>query len=224
MQRLKERKAITLIALVITVIVLLILAGITISLTIGQDGIILRAQEAGKNYIAAQENENVQLGQLVNEADSIITGQSRGDGNVATQATGIKTDTYIYNIREVTSIYEIISSMEGFTKTTDENNKISEYLSYSDEEGYTVLKEGWYFVNMRTYIQATSAADVLVNFNINGTEIAHCFSWASKSNASGEYNSFSIYLAEGDKIYFSARAAGSTATSRKVQAWCYPMF
>ena len=47
--------AISLIALVITIIVLLILAGITISLTVGQDGILKRAQEAGKNYTNAAD-------------------------------------------------------------------------------------------------------------------------------------------------------------------------
>ena len=53
----KGQKGITLVALVITIIVLLILAGITISLTLGQNGIINRAQEAGKNYSDAQKAE-----------------------------------------------------------------------------------------------------------------------------------------------------------------------
>ena len=42
----KQVKGITLIALVVTIIVLLILAGVAISLTIGQNGIITRAQTA----------------------------------------------------------------------------------------------------------------------------------------------------------------------------------
>ena len=43
----KNTRGITLVALIITVIVLLILAGITINLTIGQDGLLKRAQETG---------------------------------------------------------------------------------------------------------------------------------------------------------------------------------
>lgn len=58
---LKGQKGITLVALVITIIVLLILAGITISLTIGQDGILKRAEEAGTNYTNAARYENQQL-------------------------------------------------------------------------------------------------------------------------------------------------------------------
>lgn len=43
---LKENKGITLVALVVTIIVLLILAGVTISLVVGQNGIITRARQA----------------------------------------------------------------------------------------------------------------------------------------------------------------------------------
>lgn len=57
----KTKKGITLIALVITVIVLLILAGITINLTIGQDGIINRAQEAGVKNEEATAREKLEL-------------------------------------------------------------------------------------------------------------------------------------------------------------------
>ena len=52
-----KNKGITLVALVITIIILLILAGITLNLTLGQNGIITRAQEAGKNYMDAAERE-----------------------------------------------------------------------------------------------------------------------------------------------------------------------
>ena len=44
-------KGITLIALVVTIIVLLILAGVAINLTIGDNGIITRAQQAKKQQI-----------------------------------------------------------------------------------------------------------------------------------------------------------------------------
>lgn len=69
---LKGQKGITLVALVITIIVLLILAGITISLTLGQDGILKRAEEAGENYTNAATYENTQLKELDNTANAII--------------------------------------------------------------------------------------------------------------------------------------------------------
>ena len=67
--QMNPKRGITLVALVITIIVLLILAGITISLTIGQNGIITRAQEAGKNYLEAQNKELADLADLEEQLD-----------------------------------------------------------------------------------------------------------------------------------------------------------
>lgn len=72
MKRFNKEKGITLVALVVTVIILLILAGITITLTLGDKGIINMAKEAGKNYQDAQEYEQALLGNLTNEATNII--------------------------------------------------------------------------------------------------------------------------------------------------------
>ena len=51
----KKQKGITLVSLVITIIVLIILAGISIHALVGQSGIITRAQQAKENIILAQE-------------------------------------------------------------------------------------------------------------------------------------------------------------------------
>ena len=67
-------RGITLIALVITIIILLILAGITINLTVGQRGILTRAQEAGRNYQEAARKEDEDLSKFLGEADNIIVG------------------------------------------------------------------------------------------------------------------------------------------------------
>ena len=46
----KQNKGLTLIALVITIIVLLILAGVSIALTIGNDGILTKASTVELTY------------------------------------------------------------------------------------------------------------------------------------------------------------------------------
>ncbi|MEI3392072.1 MAG: type II secretion system protein [Clostridia bacterium] len=56
-----ENKGITLIALVVTIIVLLILAGISVSMLTGQNGILNRASEAKEKTAAAQKEENETL-------------------------------------------------------------------------------------------------------------------------------------------------------------------
>ncbi len=67
-----KEKGITLIALVITIIVLLILAGVTINLTLKEGGIFSRAQLAVQNYANAQDKELVALEQFETEVDDRI--------------------------------------------------------------------------------------------------------------------------------------------------------
>ena len=69
---LKGQKGITLVALVITIIVLLILAGVTITLTLGENGIFKTAEKAGENYTQAQREELERLKSFQNTLDGVI--------------------------------------------------------------------------------------------------------------------------------------------------------
>ena len=60
-QKLKESKGITLIALVITIIVLLILAGVTIATLTGDNGILTKAGYAKTQTEQAKEDENLKI-------------------------------------------------------------------------------------------------------------------------------------------------------------------
>ena len=57
----RDSKGITLIALVITIIVLLILAGVTIATLTGDNGILTRATESKEQTELADEKEKVEL-------------------------------------------------------------------------------------------------------------------------------------------------------------------
>ncbi len=60
---LKGQKGITLVALVVTIIVLIILAGVSIALVLGDNGIVQKAKDAKQNYAwGANETD----GQLLN--------------------------------------------------------------------------------------------------------------------------------------------------------------
>jgi len=63
-QKLKESRGITLIALVITIIVLLILAGVTINMVLGEDGIIAQAKAAQQAQNQAEKDEQDALEDL----------------------------------------------------------------------------------------------------------------------------------------------------------------
>ena len=76
----KQAKGITLIALVVTIVVLLILAGVSLSLVIGNDGIMKRAKEAKNRYAEAQTNDEKQLNELANGIDEMETGIKKVDG------------------------------------------------------------------------------------------------------------------------------------------------
>ena len=85
-----RERGITLIALIITIIVLLILAGVTINLTLGENGIFRTAEMAGKNYTQAQEQELAGLANFENEINNIIagTGNNGESGTDTPEATG----------------------------------------------------------------------------------------------------------------------------------------
>ena len=61
MKGLEKNKGITLVALVVTIIVLIILAGVSISLVLGQDGVVQKAKAGRDNYAEAARVENEQL-------------------------------------------------------------------------------------------------------------------------------------------------------------------
>ena len=75
----KQEKGITLIALVVTIVVLLILAGVSLSLVLNNNGVISRAKEAKNRYAEAQTNEEKQLNEVsdwIKEAVGDTTGGS----------------------------------------------------------------------------------------------------------------------------------------------------
>ena len=75
-------KGITLIALVVTIIVLLILAGVARNLTIGQNGIFSRAHDAAGTWRNAESNEQLAMGELGEWMDSVS-----GESNDETEPT-----------------------------------------------------------------------------------------------------------------------------------------
>ena len=71
-QTTKETSGITLIALVVTIVVLLILAGITISLVFSENGIIAKAKEAAEKANQAAINEQRQMNEVAGYLDNML--------------------------------------------------------------------------------------------------------------------------------------------------------
>ncbi len=66
-----KNKGITLIALIITIIILLILAGVTINLILGENGLFRTAQKAGEDYEKAGAREKLEAVLVELQADKI---------------------------------------------------------------------------------------------------------------------------------------------------------
>lgn len=70
----KNELGITLIALVVTIVILLILSGITINMLLGEGGIIKTAQDAKNTWKGAVTNEQEAIQNLVNELNEVMGG------------------------------------------------------------------------------------------------------------------------------------------------------
>ena len=125
---------ITLVALVVTIVVLLILAGVTITALLGDDGIIKKAQDAAdlmNNAIQSEQNDmNVLLNELDEAINSMGTGGTTPGENTEEPGGDEPSVPQIPEGLEVGS--EVTYSPSG---TYDWNN---EYAS-SDQTGITTL-------------------------------------------------------------------------------------
>ncbi len=80
----KNKKGITLVALVVTIVVLLILAGISLSLILGNYGVITKANEGRANYANASVEEQEMLNTTSEWIDNYAAGKegAGGGGNL----------------------------------------------------------------------------------------------------------------------------------------------
>ena len=76
----KKERGITLIALVVTIVVLLILAGVSISLVLNNNGVISKAKDAKNQYAEAQTNDEKQLNEVSDWIDTKV-GDTTGGGS-----------------------------------------------------------------------------------------------------------------------------------------------
>ncbi len=120
----KEQKGVTLIALVITIIVLLILAGVSIAMLTGDNGILTKAQSAGSETAISEIKEQVTL--AINE---ILMN--------ASDTTNTTTNTTSYQKATLANVVAVINinTKEG-TATANGDDKIT--YKYSDKDSYTV--------------------------------------------------------------------------------------
>lgn len=78
----KQAHGITMISLVVTIIILIILAGITLNLTVGENGLISQAQKAKENMEIAKIKEEEQMNQLYEQMETGESGYLPDKGTI----------------------------------------------------------------------------------------------------------------------------------------------
>ena len=137
----KREKGITLIALIVTIIVLLILAGVTISLVVGNQGIIGKTKDATLKYTQRQAEEQVALLMQEYTIDNAEKGTTLDDFLKVKKEDGTITDYKVNNdgTAEITKDgYNVKVSdnrVTGSTKVADSGNKGTTGGSSGSESG-----------------------------------------------------------------------------------------
>ena len=134
----KKERGITLIALVVTIIVLIILAGVSINLVFGNLGIVTKAKEAKRMQEQAELNEQIALGKLSNEIDKEIN----GTGTPTDSPTGVSTikelrDSGEFMKKETTAIdsdKNLIKIPKGFKIAEDSGKNVTEGVVIEDND------------------------------------------------------------------------------------------
>ena len=126
-----NQTGITLIALVVTIVVLLILAGVSINALFGDSGIINKAKDAQNKMNQAAENDQKGINELSNWLDSKINGNSGGNTTGGNTTGG-----------DDTSTTQKISTLVG--KVVDKNTKAED--AYGNKitipKGFKVVAHG----------------------------------------------------------------------------------
>ena len=138
----QNNKGITLIALVITIIVLLILAGVSIALVTGDNGLLKQATRAGAETQVAEAKEMaiMDVSALVAQyyEDRYVNKQSTGTtGTTATAyvKANLKNKAGYYEFESTTGVITLTPLKDDGTqvKGTLDTTKNNAYIDWSDE-------------------------------------------------------------------------------------------
>ena len=130
----KNNKGITLVALVVTIVVLLILATVSINLVLGDNGIVKKAQDAKTKSAEASENDLKGMNGLVSEMEGALagngsTGSGSGNGNTGSGNNFVKKNT------EVTYPGGNVWIPEGFKISKDSASTVQGGVVIEDKDG-----------------------------------------------------------------------------------------
>ena len=166
---LRKEKGITLVALVITIIVLLILAGVTIAMVVGDNGILTRARQAKEENELAEEVETVKLW---------MAEQSIGENiNEEMEIPGLKLEAVAFNTTDDRTCIQ--------DKTTEEIYADGWYYIKPEDVDFDISNS--YIINPETgeVIKYEDEKHKIVNTNIVGVKEGLVYSVYPKNMLNG---------------------------------------
>ena len=205
MNVLEKKRGITLIALVITIITILILAGVSINLIIGKNGIVERAQTTGKIQTVASIKEALELEKgdlLVNSKtvnlNNYLDQISNGDKKYEISSKEIIDDKNAEIIVDDKYKFALKDTEEGDVEVTYQGVAASSDLSISAKSGTYVYPNGGTFTvtNNATRGELTVSSDAtnIATATIEGNTVtvvpgttAGKANIIVKSSANGDY-------------------------------------
>lgn len=121
------QRGITLVALIISIIILLILAGVTISLTIGENGLFAEAKRAKQATIQAQKNEEILLKDIEDYLNTITISEKGYNETYGVNEPKLKTGM-------IPVYYE-----NGVWKKADEKNTNKQWYDYENKQWANIV-------------------------------------------------------------------------------------
>ena len=131
----KKEKGITLVALVITVVIMLILAAVAIGSVTG-DGLFSKTRQAAETYENASKKESDQIQILMNEIDQYLTGNTGNEG-VDPEEVAVVGDFVNYSVQVDSNGNDVIDEGETYDKWRIldlDNNGHLEIVCYNGPE------------------------------------------------------------------------------------------
>ncbi len=172
----RKNKGITLIALVITVIVLLILAGVSLAAIFGQDGILNKAQEAKDDTNVANEKEAIEFYMLEIQTEKMrgeeklenkYLGEKLSEMSVTTDWKNVIVGEKIY--KDGWYLLERNAEISGYGKT-----KLNWLINYDSGE-LLELEDGKYTVASAN--ASGAIVDETLRLNIDPSNIQNASEW-----------------------------------------------
>ena len=146
--KIKQERGITLIALVITIVVLLILAGVSLNAIFSENGIIKRAKDAQNKMDQATQNDLDAINELNNWIDGKINGSSGGNttgGNDTPTEKPLITDSSLTSNDRTSSESTTVIAKDkkenqvvvpgGFKISGDSGESVEQGIVIEDKEG-----------------------------------------------------------------------------------------